>query len=286
MSKREEAGVSDALPFKLRYASHLGIVSLEKPLFAATLGTLDPVVHIDYAADQGFAGIEDNFLLRRPVEDQARIGEALARRGMEMGCFVGSFDPASRIWVSADEASRAAIDVQIEGARRVGGRYIVVAPARDAALPLARQLAVMVDHLRRIAPRAERAGVIICLEQTNEYRLPGMLLHHIADAYAVARAVASPAVKLLFDFFHVQLMDGNLVANFDRCRDEVAIVQIADLPSRCEPGGGEVHWANVLRGLRDRGYTGLVEYEIFPSGVGMAGEQAALDALRRVDAAI
>jgi hydroxypyruvate isomerase len=113
-----------------------------------------------------------------------------------------------------------------------------------------------------------------------------MLIHHIADALAVVEAAASPAVKLVFDFHHVQVMDGSLVANFDRCLDEVAIVQVGDVPGRTELGLGEINWLNVLRHIQASGYRGLIEYEVYPSGPGPAGEQAALEALRGFDAAI
>jgi hydroxypyruvate isomerase len=288
----ERAGSAAATrpPFKMRYASHLGFLSPDKPLFLETLGTADPAVHIDYAADQGFAGIEDNHLARRDKAEQSRIGEALARRGLEMGCFGASIDPAKKSWVTWDETSLAELDSDIAGAietaARVNGRYLIVAPAGDPASPRGYQIANLVRHLRRLAERCERAGVILCLEQTNQFGLPGMLLQHIADAYAVVAAVASPAVKLLFDFNHVQIMDGNLVVNFARCQDQVAIVQICDMPRRRELGLGEVNWPNVLRAVRDAGYRGLIEYEVVPSQPGKAGEQAALESLRRVDAAI
>lgn len=277
-------------PFTMRYASHLGFLSRDKPLFLETLGTTDPAVHIAYAADQGFAGVEDNLLGGRDAAEQSRIGETLARHGLEMGCFVASFHPGKALWVGDDEANCAEIDADIamaiETAKRVNGRYVTLAPAANPAIPRAYQLASATRHLRRVAKHCERAGVMLCLEAINRFGLPGMLLQHVADAYALVKAVSSPSVKLLFDFTHVQIMDGNLVANFMRCRDEIAIVQIADMPRRCELGLGEVHWPNVLRAVRDAGYTGLIEYEVVPSQPGKAGEQAALDALRRVDAAI
>ena len=276
--------------FNMRYASHLGFLSRDKPLFLETLGTTDPAVHIEYAADQGFAGIEDNLLAGRDKAEQDRIGEALARHGLEMGCFVASVDLTKKSWVTYDDTSVSELDGEIasaiETAKRVGGRYLTVAPAGDPSIPFSFQIAATVRHLRRLAERCERAGVMLCIEQTNQYGLPGMLLQHIADAYAVVKAADSASVKLLFDFNHVQMMDGNLVANFERCQDEIAILQIADMPRRRELGLGEVNWPNVLRAVRNAGYRGLIEYEVVPSQPGRAGEQAALNALRQVDAAI
>src|SRR3546814_15852775 len=73
--------------WKLRYAPNLGLNSTDTPLFRHLVGSLDPIDHIAFAYEQGFAGIEDNFLKLRPEADQRRIGLELASRGLEMGCF-------------------------------------------------------------------------------------------------------------------------------------------------------------------------------------------------------
>jgi hydroxypyruvate isomerase len=137
-----------------------------------------------------------------------------------------------------------------------------------------------------MAPVAEKAGVVLGIEPTNEHGFPGMLVHHVADAYAIVRAVNSPAVRLVFDAFHVQVMDGDLINNLDRTFDAIGIVQIADNPGRLEPGTGEINYVSFLRRLRALGYTGLVELEHAVSGEGAAGEDAALAALRAINDAI
>src|SRR3546814_13468455 len=74
--------------WKLRYAPNLGLNSTDTPLFRHLVGSLDTIDHIAFAYEQGFAGIEDNFIKLRPEADQRRIGLELERRGLEMGCFV------------------------------------------------------------------------------------------------------------------------------------------------------------------------------------------------------
>jgi hydroxypyruvate isomerase len=90
---------------------------------------------------------------------------------------------------------------------------------------------------------------------------------------------------LLLDLFHVQMMDGQLLHKLEQVWDQVAIIQISDCPDRTELGLGEVNWPRVLRAIHERGYKGLVEYEIFPSRPGIAGEEAALEALVVADGA-
>jgi hydroxypyruvate isomerase len=276
--------------FKLRYASHLGIRGTHEPLFAATVGSLDPVDHIAFAAEQGFAGVEDNFFKTRHPAEQSRMGDAFARFGLELGCLLSSVVPNADWWIRDDTEACAAVDAEIacsiEAAKRGGGRYIVVAPPRNLRIPVPYQMAALIRHMRRLAPLAERERMILCLEMTSEPRLPGQLLHHIADANTVALAVDSPAVKLLLDVFHVQMMDGNILYNLSQVWDNVAIAQIADVPNRTEIGIGEVNWRTVLHYFVDRKFPGLIEYEIFPSKPGIEGEKAALKALCDLDACL
>src|SRR3546814_8469204 len=95
-----------------------------------------------------------------------------------------------------------------------------------------------------------------------------LLIADVADAYAVAQAVASPAVRIVFDIFHVQARGGDVMDTMTRCWDMIAAIQIADNPGRAEPGTGELNWPTILRLIRDRGYRGLVELEPAIAGPG------------------
>lgn len=174
-------------PWKLRFAPHIALTSLDTPLFRDSMGTLDPVTHIDFIADLGFAVIEDNLLKLRPVVDQERIGQALRRRGLAMGCFVNNAaDWNQPLWCPTDPAAqekqRADLLASIETAKRVGGRYMTTISGRDLRVPLMVQLQAMVENFKRLAKMAERAGVVMGVEGTNEQDFPGMLVHHVLDA--------------------------------------------------------------------------------------------------------
>lgn len=281
----------DAAPWKLRFAPHIGLTSLDSPLFKESVGTIDPIEQIRYIADLGFAGVEDNLLKLRPVDQQVRIGAELARRGLQMGCFVNNASGWNKpIWGRNTPDARAQIQddlvASIETAKRVNGKYLTTISGRDLNVPLAIQHDNMIENLKRVADMAERAGVVIGIEATNEWGFPGMLVHHVADAYRIVKAVDSPAVRLVFDAFHVQVMDGDLIRNLDRTFDAIGIVQIADNPGRVELGVGEVNWVSVLRHLRAKGYGGLVELEHAVSQPGREGEQRALSMLRGINAQI
>jgi hydroxypyruvate isomerase len=275
--------------WKLRFAAPLGFPTFDRPQFLHSVGSADPVEQIAYLADLGFAGVQDNSLKARGRDEQERIGKALAKHGLEMGCFVDSpkFDV---YWGRSDKATqeliRKRIHESIDAGRRANGRCIVVGSPRDAAVPAWYETANMMDNLRRAAEWVEKAGMVICLEPVWAARVPGLLLHHVGDAYVMARAVDSPAVKLVFDTVHVQGADGDLLGHLARVEPEVAVVQVADVPGRLEPGSGEINFPNFLRRLRDSGYRGLVELEHNFSRPGTDGEQAALRALQDINAAI
>ena len=277
--------------WKQRYAPHIGLMAPDAPLFPESAGSADPVTQIAYIAELGFAGIEDNFLKVRSPKTQESMGAALARHGLEMGCFVNNPMHWNRpLWGRADDDARAQLeydlDQSIAAAKRTGGKVLTVVSAQDPAIPVAYQWANMIENLKRLGDKATEAGLILALETVDARRWPGMLLHHIADAYAIAKAVASPAVKLVFDIGHIHPMDGEVLSNLEACSDMIAVVQVADIPGRLELGSGELNWVNIFRWLRKHGYDGLIELEFTLSEPSRAGEQQMLDALRRIDDAL
>lgn len=275
-------------PWKLRFALPLGFPKVDRPHFLETLGTADPVEQIRYMAELGFAGVQDNLLKSRPTDEQTRIGDALAKHGLEMGCFLNSRNDASdRRWVvdSAENSAAimAEIEESIETAKRVNGHNIVLSPRRDLNALTGYQFSAFIDNLRRVVERLDKAGLTLCLEHVNELRLPGLLLRHYADSLAVVKSVNSPAVKVVYDTMHVQAMDGNLITHLERSIADIGVVQIADVPGRFEPGTGEINFVNLFRRIRALGYRGLVEMEHYYSVPGKAGEEAALQALRDIN---
>jgi hydroxypyruvate isomerase len=277
-------------PWRLRFASHLGIAALDRPLFRTLAGSLDPVAQIRFAAAQGFAGIEDNLLKARPVAEQERIGRALAECGLEMGCFVNNLRSWTRPVLCSDDPDTHALLLRetqrsIEVARRVGGRFLTTLSARDPALPMAVALARMVETLKRLADPVAQAGLVLCLEVTSQPAEPEMLPRRIADAHAVVAAVDSPAVALVFDAFHVQALEGDAAGRLDQVLDRVAVVQVAGHPGRGLLSEGDLDAAGLFALLRRRGFKGLVELEIdLPDGE--AAERALLAELAGVNAAL
>ena len=278
--------------WNLRYAAHLGFRSLDLPLFAASVGSADPIAHIAYAAKLGLAGVQDPWFATRPRGVQACIAAGLAERGLAAGGVVcGSLDAVrGPLWNRSGETARANLErllrESIDAAHRIGAGQIVVLTGDDTGVSRPRQADAMSDNLRWAGAIAHSEGVVLCLEPTNARTLPGMFLNHIGEGYALVRSVGSPAVRLIFDTAHVQSMDGDLLVNLERCWDRVEIVQIANHPGRYEPEAGEIDMAAILRKVRALGYSGLVELEHHWSVNDAPTEQRGVEWLRRVDGAL
>jgi hydroxypyruvate isomerase len=278
--------------WSLRYAAHLGFRSPDVPLFPASAGSVDPLAQIEFAASLGFAGIQDPWFATRTPAQQDAIAGAIAKQGLAAGGVVcGSReDIRSPLWNDDSNEARArlesALRQAIDGARRIGAKQVAVLTGQDPHRPRERQIEIFTDTLRRAADLAEAHGLVLCLEPTNARTLPGMLLTHFDEGCSIVRSVGSPAVRMIFDTAHIQSMDGDLLGRFERERDLIEIVQIANHPGRTEPGLGEINMAAILHAVRGSAYGGLVELEHLWFSPGEAAERRGIDWLRSFEASI
>ena len=124
-----------------------------------------------------------------------------------------------------------------------------------------------VRTLTRVAELGERHGVVFCLENLNTaVDHPGTPFARAADTRALVAAVGSPHLRMNLDLYHAQIGEGNLIQLVRDSVDLVGEVQVADVPGRCEPGTGEIHYPAVATALRDAGYAGVVGLEAWASG--------------------
>jgi hydroxypyruvate isomerase len=276
------AGAGTPAPrFKLAYAPHFG-------MFKQHAGD-DLVDQIKFMADQGFTAIEDNGMKGRPQADQERVAAELPRLGMRMGVFSATSSFSEPTFASGDPglAEKVLQDVRqaVEVAKRVNAKWMTVVPGTfDHKQPLDYQTANVVELLRRCAEICEPAGVMMVLEPLNHYaNHPGLFLHLSPQAYLICKAVDSPSCKILFDIYHQQISEGNLIPNIDRCWDEIGYFQAGDNPGRKEPGTGEINYRNVFRHIHGKGYDGVIGMEHGNSLPGKEGEEAVIRAYVEAD---
>ncbi len=143
------------------------------------------------------------------------------------------------------------------------------------------QTANVVDALRRGAEIFESHGLVMVLEPLSD--TPELFLRTSDQSYEICKAVKSPSCKILYDIYHMQRNEGNLMANIDATWDEIAYFQIGDNPGRKEPGTGEINYKNIFAHIHQKGYQGVLGMEHGVAGEGKAGEQALIEAYRRVD---
>ena len=271
----------NALPFKTKFSPEFNIFK--------GLAPTDPVDQIRWGHEQGFRAWENTMLKNRPVAEQEQISKAVQQLGMEFGQFVGTLTFKDITFAGRDASLHdgvlADVRASVEIAKRMNTKVIHnVLGAADPRLPWDFQTANAIDLLKRIADIYEPHGLVMVMESMN-HRVDhaNMFLHTIPQAYALAKAVGRPSVKVLFDFYHVQIQEGHLLATLDYAWDEIAYIQVGDTPGRKEPTSGEINYPNVLKHLYSKGYRGFVGMEHGLSKPGKEGALVALQAYRAID---
>ncbi|MEO0898621.1 MAG: TIM barrel protein [Bacteroidota bacterium] len=268
-----------AKPFNLKFAPHDGMFKEH-----AGKNILD---QLQFMKDQGFAAFEDNGMKNRDVSLQKKIGEKLASHGMDMGVFVAHkihWKEPSLVLENHRDTFLNEITESVEVAKRCGAKWMTVVPGY---LNLREQpeysTAVLVETLKQAAGILEPHGLVMVLEPLNFRNHPGLFLTRIPQAYLICQAVASPSCKILFDIYHQQIQEGNIIPNIEDAWEEIAYFQIGDNPGRKEPGTGEINYYNVFRKIHEKGFKGILGMEHGNSQSGKEGEIAVIEAYRKVD---
>lgn len=129
----------------------------------------------------------------------------------------------------------------------------------------------LVANLKLAAPLAADAGLDLLVEPINTYDMPDFLLNTSRDGIAVLDAVGEPNVKLQYDIYHMQRMEGELANTIKRLLPRIGHMQLADTPDRHEPGSGEINYPFLLDWIDRVGYRGWVGCEYRPAGATEAG---------------
>jgi len=267
----------------------MGYRSPDSPLFRHTVGSLEAGAHIDYAANIGFAGIQNVFACTKSISEQHLFGDRVQFRHLETGCMLyASLDVIRRPCLSprygwAQEEFLGHIQNAVAVALRIRSRHIAILVAAAPEIAHGVQLRLLAEYLKRAAEIAARADVHLGLEPLTSPALPTMVLRSLEDTVDVINLVGHPNVGLIFDTAHVQANETDAASRLAAVYGLVDVVQLADYPGRLEPGTGEVNFSAVLRELIRRDFSGLVELEHGWSQAGEEGERRGLDGLRQLD---
>ncbi len=226
----------------------------------------------DRAAEAGFSAVEfwwpgaageDPGEVERAVKD---AGLAVALVNFDAGDMLGAGDRGLAGDPEREGQFRENVPVALELARSLGCRRLnalvgleIEGVGREEQLELARK------NVGFAADEAREAGVEITVEALSTFDNGPYLLSTTEQAVEFVKSVGRENVKIQYDFFQMQRMEGNLAANFKEHFDLVGHVQIADSPDRGEPGTGEIHYPYVFRLLEELGYDGYVGLEYNPT---------------------
>lgn len=268
----------DTTKFKLKFAPHDG-------MFKHHAGD-DILDQIQFMSDQGFTAFEDNDMKLRSTKSQEAIGKLVHDNQMEMGVFV-----AHKIYWNEPNLASGNLDLRkeflqdikdsVEVAKRINAKWMTVVPGHvDLRTNEDYQTTNVIEALKQASEILEPHGLIMVLEPLNFRDHPGMFLSQSPQAYQICKAVNSSSCKILFDIYHQQTQEGNLIPNIEACWDEIAYFQIGDNPGRKEPTTGEINYKNIFKFINDKGYTGILGMEHGNSLEGKAGELAVIKAYK------
>jgi len=155
----------------------------------------------------------------------------------------------------------------IAAAKRLGCSTLIAQVGQNReGVPREEQHASIVEGLRECAPYLTEAGVTLTIEPLNVLvNHKGYYLYSSPEAFEIVREVGSPCVKVLYDVYHQQITEGNLIANITANAELIGHVHIAGVPGRHEVlGDCEINYPAVLDALRKAGYDGAIGLEYLP----------------------
>ncbi|MFB6141478.1 MAG: TIM barrel protein [Halosimplex sp.] len=255
----------------VEFAVNAGIVGAEDESVAEAVGT---------AADLGVSAVE---FFDWQSADLAAVREAGSERGIGIagilaggaGSNIDDRDAPAAVNPYDRETVVGDVEESLDAAEEVGADCLILTVGPDqGGFAHDTQRRALERVLADVAPAAEDAGVTVVIEPLNTtVDHPGYFLESSREAFDIVRSVGSDRVKVLFDVYHQQITEGDVIRNLTENVDQVGHVHVADNPGRFEPGSGEIAYANVFDALDDAGYEGYVGMEFFAASEGTTIEE-------------
>ncbi len=209
-------------------------------------------------------------------KDCSAIQKAISETGMKVALFQGNTE--GRMVDSLDRKRYVAgVRRSVEKAKELGAKQLFLMSdimqedrsvlACDRFLSDEEKMESTQKVLEELIPISEESGITFLIEPLNtKVDHKGYSLYHSEPAFQLIREIGHPGIRVLYDAYHMQIMEGNVIDAIRRNVNEIGYFHIADVPGRCEPGTGELNYQNILKALREAGYQGIVGFEFTPSG--------------------
>mgnify|MGYP005755043751 CR=1 FL=1 len=243
------------------------------PKFAANLSMLfteeDFLDRFKAAAEAGFKGVEYLFPYDySAAELKARLDEhglTQVLHNLPAGDW-GAGERGIACHPDRVEEFRAGVEKAIDYATVLGCKQVnCLAGIQPQGVSLEQARRTLVENLRYAAEKLEAAGILLLAEPINTRDIPGFFLNRTEQALAIFDEVGSNNLKLQYDIYHMQIMEGDLAPTIEKHLDRIAHVQLADNPGRHEPGTGEIHYPFLFAHLDRLGYDGWIGCEYKPN---------------------
>jgi hydroxypyruvate isomerase len=243
-----------------RFSASLSFLWTDRPFLA----------RFDAAARAGFRAVEYMFPYAEDIDATAGELRRLRLRQVLFNLPAGDWAAGDR-GIAVDPARRAefreGVRLATDVARRLACPRVNCLVGRQLEhVPIEEQWATLVDNVKHAAGLFERAGLVLLIEPVNTFDIPGFFLRTSAEAFHLQDAVGAPNLRVQFDVYHAQRMEGNLTHTLTRNIGRIGHIQVADAPDRGQPGTGEINFANLFRALDRTDYGGEVGLEYRPTG--------------------
>jgi hydroxypyruvate isomerase len=230
---------------------------------------------MEKVAEAGYRAIELVDEFKAWSDDDFRKAQ---RKRRELGI---TFDATAGIHRSlTDPADRDAFIAEVRAMLTIMeklecNKLIVLSGNKVPTLSHDEQRASCVEGLKRAAEVASARNVELLLENIDPEENPKYFLTSVAEGFDIVREINNPHVTFLYDFFHEQISEGNLIEKLQKNIDVVGLVHVADVPGRHEPGTGEIHYPNIYRKLAELKYNRYCAMEFLPTRDAVASLKAA-----------
>lgn len=240
----------------MKFSANLGFLWTDRPLPEA----------IRAAGAAGFDAVECHWPYDVPAEV---VKSALNETGLPM---LGLNTPRGNVTAGdnglsaipgREEEARAAIDGAVAYATAVGtpNIHVMAGFARGHEAH-----DTFVSNLKYACETSAPHGITILIEPLNRYDAPGYFLTTTGQGLEIIGAVGAPNLKLMFDCYHVQLMEGDLTHRIEALLPSIGHIQFASVPDRGAPDHGEINYDHIFRVISDLGYTAPLGAEYKPGG--------------------
>ena len=221
---------------------------------------------LEKVAEAGYGAVElvDEFE-KWSAEDFRRMNNKKRSLGI-------TFDATAGVWKGiADPAGRDAFLTDLQNFFPVAHKLecpgvIVLSGNKVEGLSSQAHHEACIEALKQAAELAAKQDVTLLLENIDQEENPKYYLTSVAEGFEIIRKVDNPHVKFLYDFFHEQISEGNLIKKLEKNVNQVGLVHIADVPGRHEPGTGEINYTNIFRRLAELKYDRYAAMEFEPTG--------------------